>query len=140
MKIKEIVVNVPFKYLWLKKIIGVDLSVHCAKSLLGEYNPAINNRIKIAHDIELDGTIYYLCGVAIPYKWENNFHLAWRKCIGKSFEYSSNGIYVVLEDAQRIEFSEDDVDWNLPQAKKKEFHTCRNWQFACKMQRVLFGL
>lgn len=138
MNIRKIKITKPFKYLWLKKIVGVDLSVHCAKSLLGEYSKALTNRTKEAENIELDGDIYYLCGVSLPYVWENNFHLAFRWKENSVLQFSDKGIDIEIDGAERIEFSQKDVDNSLPQSKKKEFYTCRNWQFACLAKREIF--
>ena len=131
MIIKEITVNGNFKYLWLKTVKDVDLSQHCARCLIGDYDNRINNGTKEEHDIKLnDGDIYYLCGVAFPYKWGNNFHLAFRYKDGSNIEYSNNGITVKIEDAERLPI---DSKYNNPLDKHihtKAYCTCRNWQFA----------
>lgn len=123
-------VTKPFRYLWLKSVKGVDLTNHCAKSLIGEYDSRVNARLSSLQDVPLSEEIYYLCGVAIPYAWKNNFHLAFRHKEGATLEYTSNGISVKIENAERIEFSDGDIDRTLPEAGKKAFSTCRNWQFA----------
>ena len=38
MRIKNMTVTSTFKYLWLKTVTDVDLSQHCAKCLIGEYD------------------------------------------------------------------------------------------------------
>ncbi len=128
--IKTLSVTKPFRYLWLKSVEGVNLDVHCAKSLIGQYDKRIGNTVREVHDVYLTQNVYYLCGVSMPYKWANNFHLAFRHKPGAILKYEDNGISVTIQDAERIMFSEHDVDWSLPQAKKREYHTCRNWQFA----------
>ena len=128
--IKTLSVTKPFRYLWLKSVEGVNLDVHCAKSLIGQYDKRIGNTVIEVHDVYLTQNVYYLCGVSMPYKWANNFHLAFRHKPGVILKYEDNGISVTIQNAERIEFSENDVDWSLPQAKKREYHTCRNWQFA----------
>jgi hypothetical protein len=131
MIIREIKVESAFKYLWLKTVKDVDLSQHCARCLIGEYDNRINSNTKEEQDIELNnGYIYYLCGVAYPYKWENNFHLAFRYKKGGMIDYYSNGIHVVIEDAEALPIDEK---YNNPldkHIKIKAFYTCRNWQFA----------
>ncbi len=46
-------ITAPFRYLWLKSVTGVDLSVHCAKCLLGEYDERISNTITELRDLAL---------------------------------------------------------------------------------------
>lgn len=133
--IRNLEVTSKFKYLWLKKVNGVDLSVHCARCLLGEYDNRVNARTKSLKNIELLGDVYYLCGVSAPYIWANNFHLAFRLANGEKFTAERNGVKISVENAEIIDFSENDIDMTLPQAKKKEFYTCRNWQFANKILR-----
>lgn len=133
--ISKIEVIGDFRYLWLKSVFDVDLSVHCAKCLVGKYDNRINSRLKTAVNIILTDKVYYLCGVSKPYVWSNNFHIAFREKQGSNFYIDRNGIKLFVNNAEEIEFSENDVDFDLPQAKKKEFFTCRNWQFANKLCR-----
>ena len=128
--IKHMNVNKPFKYLWLKKVEDIDLSVHCAKCLVGQYIDAINTKQKAYTDIELQDGIYYLCGVALPYKWDNNFHLAFKYSKGSQITYDSNGISVVIQDAIQLPIDEKYIDTNNAKARFKTYRTCRNWQFA----------
>ena len=130
MIIKSIEVEGTFKYLWLKSVRDVDLSRHCARCLVGDYDGRINNRLREAHDIELFEDVYYLCGVSSPYKWENNFHLAFRRKDGSTIDYSSNGVTVRIEGAERLPI---DAKYNNPadmHYRTKSYCTCRNWQFA----------
>ena len=140
MIIKKMEVERPFKYLWLKAVKYVDLSKHCARCLIGNYDNRINSDTKVVHDVELnDGDIYYLCGVAFPYKWENNFHLAFRYKDGSNIEYSNNGITVKIKDAERLPI---DSKYNNPLDKhihNKAYYTCRNWQFANYFETHLKG-
>lgn len=128
--IQKMTVTKPFRYLWLKSVKGVNLDEHCAKCILGEYSGAISTKGREFHDIQLSGDMYYLCGVSQPYKWENNFHLAFRYKKGEAIAYDSNGISVVILNAERIVFSEADIDLHHPNASKRAYSTCRNWQFA----------
>ena len=78
--LRHLHVNAPFRYLWLKYVSGVNLSVHCARCLLGEYDPRISARVKELHEQPLrPSPYYYLCGVSKPYVWSRNFHLAFRE-------------------------------------------------------------
>lgn len=131
--IKEIKVTGKFKYLWLKYINGIDLSNHCAKCLLGTYSKKIGNTMNEASDLvldESDAIVYYLCGVSMPYNWNNNFHLAFKEKVGSSVKVNYNGIEIELENAERILFSMDDINPADPNANKTVYATCRNWQFA----------
>lgn len=136
-KIHEMKICKPFRYLWLKSVTGVNLNVHCARCLKGTYDDRISPEAGELHDIELIGDLYYLCGVAKPYCWANNFHLAFKQKDGATLRYSDNGISVIIENAERIEITADAIDHSLPQAEKKEFSTCRNWQFANWLKRQM---
>lgn len=128
--IKTLDVNAPFRYLWLKRVTGVDLSVHCARCLKGQYMDNISPRNPHTTDIKLVDSIYYLCGVSLPYNWAKNFHIAFEYSEGSRIEYANNGISVVIENAVALPISESYIDQTDQHAWKKEYRTCRNWQFA----------
>ena len=128
--IKTLTVSKPFKYIWLKHITGIDLNQHCAKCLKGEYNKSINNKITTLNDLQLENGIYYLCGVSLPYVWENNFHLAFEYCLGYKINYNNSGISITIENAKALPISENFIDNENINAHKKAYSTCRNWQFA----------
>lgn len=140
MNIKLLNVQSNFRYLWLKKIHDVDLSKHCANCLIGEYDNRIKKEVKIYENLHLSDNIYYLCGVAYPFKWENNFHFAFKPKVGSIAQISYNGITIIVEDAEQLPIDEKYIDWQLPKAKFKSYHTCRNWQFAnfLKSSHILF--
>lgn len=130
MIIRSIKVDGEFKYLWLKSVSDVDLSKHCARCLVGDYDGRVNAKLREAHDIKLDGDVYYLCGVSQPYVWEKNFHMAFRRKDDSNVEYSDNGVSVVIEGAERLPIDEK---YNNPfdiHYRAKSYSTCRNWQFA----------
>lgn len=115
----------------------VDLSKHCKPCLKGYTSKRINKWTRHEENVSLDESeakYYYLCGGSYPYRWENNFHLAWKEKQGSSFEYSFNGITIRLKDAEMVEFSQDDVDSSQKYADRPEYYTCRNWQFANKVK------
>lgn len=130
MKITSLIKTKDFKFLWLKKVEGIDLSKHCAQSLLGPYNKQIGPHITTINDLNLEDGIYYLCGVAFPYCYDNNFHLAFTNCDGSEINYSSNGIDVIIENAAPLPINSSYINKMLPKAKFKSYYTCRNWQFA----------
>lgn len=117
-------------YIWLKNVQGINLRNHCAKCLVGHYSKDVNKYTKHIKDLHLHDGVWYLCGVSIPYNWNNNFHLAFEYCKGSSIEYSNNGISVLIRNAKRLPISEKYIDHNDPNSNRKEFYTCRNWQFA----------
>lgn len=129
--LRHLHVNAPFSYLWLKYVSGVNLRVHCARCLLGEYDPRISARVKELHEQPLrPSPYYYLCGVSKPYVWSRNFHLAFREKEGSLLSVSRQGIQVEIENAEEIGFSQADIDPSDPHARSKAYFTCRNWQFA----------
>ena len=128
--IKKMTATANFRYLWLKNVTGVNLAEHCAKCLTGEYEKGIGGNTKEITDRELDGEIYYLCGVAIPYDWNNNFHLAFKRSEGDTVEYENNGIHILIENAERLPISPEYIPADDPNAGRKAYSTCRNWQFA----------
>ena len=136
--IEEISVETPWSFIWLMYVNDVDLSKHCKPCLKGYTSKKIGKWTRHEENVCLDESeakYYYLCGGSYPYKWENNFHLAWKEKSGESFEYSFNGITIRLKNAERIEFSQDDVDLSQKYADRPEYYTCRNWQFANKISK-----
>lgn len=121
-----------FKYLWLKYVAGVDLNVHCARCLVGWYSKRIQPDLQDRSDIVLDEhqtEYFYLCGVSSPYRWERNFHLAFRYKAGNTLRIMENGIEIVIEDAERIQIVKLDK-YDHPKGSIGAYNTCRNWQFA----------
>ena len=136
--IREINVDGAFRYLWLKHVTGVDLSVHCARCLLGEYDNRISADTRHASGLVLpNAPFHYLCGVSSPYVWARNFHLAFREKEGYIVEVARHGIRIVIEDAEEVPFGESDIDPLDPYAHLKAYRTCRNWQFAHKVSPLL---
>ncbi len=129
-----------FRYLWLKYVTGVDLEVHCAKCLVGEYSTAVKKDVGETELIELDefpAKIFYLCGVAIPFKWENNFHLAFEEATGEEFRVDELGISVTVRNAHRLPITTEAMnEINHPRIGNKSYSTCRNWQFANYLKRL----
>ena len=141
-KINKMIVSGKFKYLWLKSVNDVDLTKHCARSLIGDYSKIIHKGIKTLCDTEIDlklSKAYYLCGVTDPFCYKDNFHLAFKESAGDVLYVNRNGIEIEIENAKEIPFSIKDVNFSLPEANKKEFLTCRNWQFANKFKRGING-
>ena len=138
--IEEIDIQNQWSFIWLMYVNDVDLSKHCKPCLKGYTSKKIGKWTRHEENVCLDESeakYYYLCGGSYPYKWENNFHLAWKEKRGASFEYSFNGITIRLKNAERIEFSADDVDLSQKYADRPEYYTCRNWQFANRVKEEI---
>lgn len=124
---------VGFRYFWAKTVNDFDSSVHCAKCLIGDYIKQVGTKMAVNEVIDInvpDSQVVYLCGVAVPYKWENNAHIAVRQKQGALAILSLyNGDKVMIKDAERVEF-DDLAAKTLHPNKGKAFLTCRNFQFG----------
>ncbi len=130
---RDMTVHGPFRYFWLKYVTGVNLNVHCARCLKGEYS----DKVRIAGTfplIQLDespASIVYLCGVALPYNWSKNFHLALRQSPGERFAVNELGVSMTVHNAVPLPITMDAVEAiDHPKRRLPRYHTCRNWQFA----------
>ncbi len=120
-----------FRYLWLKYVTGIDLEQHCAKCLLGNYSKHVGVTVESPLELTLDeypAQAFYLCGVSKPYRWSNNFHLAFVFKKGSLLEVDELGVRVEIRDAKRISITQREYDH--PLAVNPIYRTCRNWQFA----------
>lgn len=120
-----------FMYWWLKSISNYDLSVHCARCLVGKYDRRVTKDMRTGHRTKLIGDLVYLCGVTR--RWPMNFHAAAQLAPGETFSVETyNGFAVRFDNARRIDIEPLPDGWNgLPKA----FTTCRNFQFAVQMKR-----
>lgn len=128
--IERLKVEAPFKYLWLKSVRDVNLMEHCAKCLCGDYVNQVSSRTKQLENIALHERVYYLCGVSLPYVWENNFHLAFMESRGDCVECSRLGVSCIIINAKELPITAEAIDNTHPKARFKSYNTCRNWQFA----------
>lgn len=132
--VTEFNVTANFRYLWLKYVTDINLKVHCARSLVGKYSTKVKNTkgdqvVPMILD-EAEAKYYYLCGVTAPYRWANNFHLAFKEAEGKELIVERHGIRIVIQNAEEIPITDEYIAVDDPNAHKREFCTCRNWQFA----------
>ena len=137
--IKKLENNRNWMYLWGKYVTGVNLENHCAKSLLGNYSKKIDKNKASESNIKLDefnSDIFYLCGVSKPYKWNENFHLAIRYKEGNNIVINRNGLYLEIENAEELPIIFDINKCTHEKKNKKDFTTCRNWQFAYIYQEL----
>lgn len=129
MQIDRLVITGKFSHFWLKTVEGVNLSQHCAKCLLGKYDDRMVKSGEL-HNLALEDSVYYMCGVSEPYQWEKNFHLAFRPATGSTISMKEHGVEVVIRDAETLPISESFIDPADPNAGKDDYRACRNWQFA----------
>lgn len=140
--IEEIKIEKQWSFIWLMYVNDIDLRKHCKQCLKGYTSKKIGKWTKHKKNIKLnesEAKYYYLCGGSYPYIWENNFHLAWKEKLGKSFEYTSNGITIKVKNGERIEFTEKDIEKTQKHANQSEYYTCRNWQFANKIKNTIYN-
>ncbi len=150
--ILELEVTGRFRYLWLKYVTGVNLNVHCGRSLLGKYSELVSADLTMYDRFDLDeheAKYFYLCGVATPPKWGNNFHLAFRYAEGKTLDVERLGVRVLIANAEEIPIqwvspsnNPSTPEWvrELARNRGPAYFTCRNWQFACQIaEEVGYG-
>jgi hypothetical protein len=119
-----------FKFFWAKHVIGFDNTKHCARCLKGSYEKLISVSMPLNKYIEIPqtGDALYICGVASPYKWANNFHLALQDGDGIIERVLYNGIKLTAI-GKELEFDAAPAFIKY-QRYGKEFTTCRNFQFG----------
>jgi hypothetical protein len=125
-----------FRYFWLKYVSGFDQAQHCARCLLGNYSKLVNTAMLTERIVQLQEPAaaapfdyLYLCGVAAPYQWERNFHLALRPAAPETITEAetSNGFRVSVQGLEAVPIP------TLPdgfQGLAKAYTTCRNFQFG----------
>lgn len=121
-----------YNILWLKYVDDVDLSQHCMKCLIGAKSKKVNPSFwngKVDLD-ESNSEYFYLCGVVYPWDWVKNFHCAFRKKEGASFEYKFRDTWIKVENAEQVPISSNNIDMTNIKASNRLYSTCRNWQFA----------
>ena len=140
----------PARYsaLWCLYVNGARLEYHCQKSLIGIRSRKFSKGAKHGYadkpPILLDETAnypfaYYICGVSEPYRWDYNFHLAFKFAPQSTCEVKTPREHFALEHAERINIDalESYIDKSDPNYGNTEFRTCRNWIFANYVQRCL---
>ena len=120
-----------FMYFWGKHIKGFDNTKHCARCLKGGYDKVISKDMALNEpfDIQFHAQAFYLCGVAKPYCWDNNFHLALVPGDETIIKKTYNGIIVLVEGVKEFKFSGVNAVVKYPEYGK-EYITCRNFQFG----------
>jgi uncharacterized protein (DUF779 family) len=124
------------KYTWAKYVEVFDDTNHCAKCLKGKWPQVINEKMVANQDIILpldEGKPFYICGVAYPWSYHNNMHLA---VIGKIGSESRLELYtgdvLLVKDAERYLF-DDKAARELYPEYSEEYLTCRCFQFGAQL-------
>ena len=105
--------------------------------MVGKYDNRFGLKAPVNQDVELsgyrDGDLLYFCGVAQPYKWANNAHLAGRVTDG---EVSSipllTGDTLIVKGLKAIAIDAAPARTRFPNFGAS-YLTCRNFQFAAQM-------
>lgn len=124
-----------FRHLWLKTVRGFNDKDHCAKCLLGEYSKLFLTTMPTGEAIQLpfqQGETVYFCGVAIPFNWSNNLHIAGTVKEGCKITLPlHNGSMIAIDGIERIDILPDAALRLYPE-RSKAFLTCRNFQFGAQ--------
>lgn len=132
-----------WRYLWLKSVIGVELTKHCAASLRGTYAKGLGTEpglytADLPFDQLLDGELsphaYYLCGVSAPYRWNENAHVVFEPEEGTTGRIHQLGLMIDFVGVRPMAVFEPSAEQLLAagvvSVPDKAFTTCRNWQYA----------
>lgn len=130
MIVRRCTVNVRFQHFWMKTVEDVNLDQHCIKCLIGDRDYRFSANCQSYENVELPDKVHYLCGVVFPLDWVRNFHLAFRPCKGKVLTEEQNGVWIQIEDAEKLPISPEFIDRANPHCGEPLYATCRNWQFA----------
>ena len=125
------------KFLWLKTVDALDLGVHCARSLVGEYAPRMHKQAERLDFGLPDAPAWYFCGVTDPYVWAHNDHALLLPAPGETHEVHTHGYVLELVGAKPQPFGLADVPLHDPYVDVAAYRTCRNWQAAHWLHRNL---
>lgn len=123
-------------YFWSKTVTGFSPKVHCARCLKGSYMEELGLDSKLNEPFPIqdlpEGSFLYLCGVAKPYKWSNNFHLAMRVKAGSTIQRETfRGTRILVTNAEELTIEDKQARARFPE-KAKAYLTCRNFQFGAQ--------
>ena len=145
--VKELDLDRKFRFFWLKYVTNVNLKRHCAPGLTGPYDKRISiyqNQARITHIGRISHTLnqgesdfYYICGVATPYKWDENFHCVLRCVPGETLVLDEQCVTGTIENAVRVPIHEmDRINSTNPHKDDPKYYTCRNYQFAVEFDNL----
>jgi hypothetical protein len=121
------------KYLWLKTVEAVNLSVHCYASLVGQplhvHNTAWRQTVYLP-----EAPAFYLCGVTEPYRWHLNSHvLMLPDDTATQHTVTTPTLSVTMTGLRPVEIDESWLEDVYDGAKA--FTTCRNLIGAWRLHR-----
>lgn len=125
-----------FRYFWAKHVTGFNSATHCYNCLKGSPVKAVNLELARGGTISIlvePGAMIYICGVASPHRWPDNFHHAFRAVPGATSEGQLHtGALLKVINGERIPF-DGTAAISAFRDRGPEFLTCRNFQFAAQM-------
>lgn len=140
-KLTKLYVKHKPSFTWLKYVRGIDLSQHCARSLVGDYEMRWKRfgypRIPYFGLVLPESPFYYFC--AVTNNWEDNAHVAWMASAGDILEVDNEQVHIIVENAKALPISKEYIDWDLPHANEESYNTCRNWWFANYLAKEYFN-
>ena len=126
---------VGFRYLWMKRVDDFLSCHHCARCIVGPYIWEVGKHMDsrsvfIAGD---EGVLFYLCGVALPFDYSKNMHLALRVVEGKEASVTSHrGQVFSVQGAEQVHFDDRAARRKFPDHGEAHL-TCRNFQFMAQL-------
>lgn len=138
-----------WRHFWGKKVVAFDDRFHCARCLVGSQERRVHTATPVNVDIPLPnlkaGDVFYICGVASPWEWANNLHLACRVVPEQNTLFTSSktpvpnasvlsyvGDRVTVTGAILLPFGDGIARRHYPD-RDRGFLTCRNFQFGAEM-------
>lgn len=123
-------------FFWLRGILNVRIDKCCAKCFIAKVYHEVyeGTRYKEKAHVELDlqpdpaVKAYYLCGLSLGFRYEDNTHVAFAPCAGSNIEIENEKIHLMITDARQIDFQ--GYKPNPVGEFSAEQRTCRNWIFA----------
>lgn len=125
-----------YSFFWLRAIRNVRIDKCCAKCFIGHpfHEVYEATRFKDKAIVELDikpetyVKAYYLCGLSLGFKYDENTHVAFVPAQEETIEIDNERIALKITDARRIDFESYKPS---PEGEyTEEQRTCRNWIFA----------
>jgi hypothetical protein len=122
-----------FRYFWAKYVSGFDKSQHCARCLVGDWSRYTKTNMVAGGMKYIMGEsqkfdYLYICGVAYPWSWPNNFHMVMRPKVGSFARMETwNGFVLTAKDAELLNIPHMPLGYR---GYGKAFTTCRNFQFG----------
>jgi len=132
MEIEYLYLKRKYKYFWIKYVNAVDLTIHCAKCLIGSYSKIKNYDNALLNESEYK--YIYICGVSIPFVYNDNIHIALKYKKDSIVKIDNDLISICVKNAEEIK-----IVPAISNEKRQNYVTCRNWQFANMIKESLNG-